>query len=84
MFRPAFLLLALVLVLTACSKLTLANYERVSVGMSYDEVVSILGKPTSCNDVLVTRSCRWGDEKRGVSVRFVGGKVLVRSADGLN
>lgn len=85
MIRTLVLLCFCCAALAGCgSKLTLANYERLSVGMPYDEVVGVLGKPDRCDDVLMTRSCRWGDAQRGVSVRFVGGRLLVRSADGLN
>ena len=38
---------AALLLLAACSKLTLANYDRVKVGMAYEEVTALLGKPAA-------------------------------------
>ena len=32
-------------VLSGCSKLTLENYNKISVGMEYDAVVELIGPP---------------------------------------
>lgn len=69
--------LGLFLVLLGCSKLTLDNYNRISVGMTYDEVVQLIGKPAKCDDLMGLRSCTWGDEARSVNVSFVDNKVLL-------
>ena len=37
----------LVLLLAACSKLTLENYDRLKSGMGYQEVKEILGAPAN-------------------------------------
>lgn len=75
--------MGLLLVLLGCSKLTLENYNKVAVGMSYDEVTALLGKPEKCDDVLGVRNCLWGDDKRSVNVSFVAGKVLLYSSSNL-
>lgn len=77
------LLLGLVLALVACSRLTLENYDKITVGMSYDEVTRLIGPPDQCDDVMGVRSCRWGDEKRSVHVNFVAGQVLLFSSSNL-
>jgi hypothetical protein len=51
--------------------------------MSVEEVTSILGEPDSCTEALFVRSCQWGDEKRNVSVNFVGGKVMLLTSHNL-
>jgi hypothetical protein len=66
-----------------CNQLTAENYAKVKVGMSYGEVTSILGAPTSCDEVAGFRSCRWGDEKRHAAVRFAGDKVLLHTAENI-
>lgn len=71
------LTLGLLLATAACSKLTLENYDKIEAGMSYEEVVALIGSPTECGDVLGVRSCTWGDETRFASVSFVGGKVVL-------
>lgn len=78
------LALLLVLFLWGCnSKLTLENYNKISMGMSYDEVTKLIGKPERCDDVLGMRNCRWGDDKTSVNVSFAGDKVLLFTAQNL-
>ena len=83
MTRRTLWVMGLALVLLGCSKLTIENYNRIEAGMPYDEVTALLGKPAQCDDVLGVRNCTWGDETRSVSVSFVGGKVLLFSANNL-
>jgi len=80
---PTFLLLGLMLALPGCSKLTLENYDKIAVGMPYDEVTRLIGPPDRCDDVMGVRSCRWGDEKRFIHVNFVAGQVLLFSSGNL-
>lgn len=68
------------LALLGCSKLTLENYNKISMGMEYDAVVELLGPPEKCDDILGVRSCQWGDETRSVQVNFVAGQVLIFSS----
>jgi hypothetical protein len=77
------LLVAIVSALAACSKLTMDHYNRVKLGMSYEEVRQILGAPERCSEALTIRNCEWGDEKRWARVNFVGDKVVLTSADNL-
>jgi len=69
--------------LSACSKLTTANYERISLGTSFDDVQGMLGTPTQCNDTLAMRACVWGDAARNIRVSFVAGKAVLFSAHNL-
>jgi hypothetical protein len=71
------------LLILGCSPLTQENYNKISVGMSYDEVTAVIGKPDSCDEVLGVRNCVWGDERRSVQVGFVADKVLLFSANNL-
>ena len=77
------MLAILAISLFGCSKLSLENYNKLKVGMPYEEVQTILGKPASCSEALFTRNCTWGDEKRNVAVVFVGGKVMLLSSTNL-
>lgn len=77
------LLLGLGLALSGCSKLTLENYNKITVGMPYDDVTRLIGSPDQCDDVMGVRSCRWGDEKRAIHVNFVAGQVLLFSSSNL-
>jgi len=82
--RTAAALAALILMVAGCSKLTPENYAKLKVGMTYSEVTAILGGPASCDDVAGFKSCRWGDDKRHVTVRFAGETVLLYSAENLH
>ncbi len=85
MKRMKWLVLLLVLFLWGCnSKLTQENYNQISMGMSYDQVVGLIGKPDKCDDVMGIRSCHWGDGKTVVSISFAGDKVLLFSAENLH
>jgi hypothetical protein len=77
------LMLGLLLTVLGCSKLTLENYNKITVGMQYDEVVRLIGQPDRCDDVMGVRSCQWGDEKRAIHVNFLAGQVLLFSSSNL-
>ena len=70
-------LVILAIILAGCSKLNKANYDKLNVGMGYEEVVKILGKPDSCADSLVAKSCIWGDDRKNITVNFIGDKVIL-------
>ncbi|MBA4742968.1 MAG: hypothetical protein H2060_09710 [Azoarcus sp.] len=74
---------ALLLALAACSKVTVENYDKLRAGQSYDEVQQLLGKPSECDDLLSARSCVWRSGKASVNVSFVGGQVILFTAQGL-
>ena len=75
--------MGLLLVMLGCSKITLENYNKISMGMSYDEVTQLIGSPDTCDDVMGVRNCLWGDEKRSINISFVGSKVLLFSSSNL-
>jgi len=85
MKRPARLLCltALTIALGACSKLTVENYDKLKMGMTYSEVKQLLGAPDKCNDVLTVKSCTWGDDKRFVQVSFVADQVILFNSSNL-
>jgi len=76
-------LIAALLLVTGCGKLTKDNYEKISMGMSYDEVVSILGDADECGGAVGVENCTWGGGEKYIKVNFVGKKVVLFSAKGL-
>jgi hypothetical protein len=76
-------ILALPLILTACTKVTKSNYEKLKVGMTYDEVEKILGKPAKCDEAMIAQVCTWGGEKRNITVSFIGKQVILYTGKGL-
>jgi len=65
------------------SSVSRENYNRLKMGMSYEEVITILGAGNTCDNAVGDRSCIWGDEKKNIGVQFVGGKVVFLTSKGL-
>jgi len=76
-------LIVIVLCLAACNRLTMENYDKLKAGMSYDEVIAIIGSPTKCSEALGIKICTWGDDQRFINVNFVGNKAVLTTADNL-
>lgn len=76
-------ILAMSLLLAACNSLSLANYDKLKMGMSYEEVSDIIGKTEGCNEALGTRTCTWGDAEKQVKVVFVANRATFFSHKGL-
>ena len=74
------LALSLLALLVGCSKVTMANYAKIKMGLTYDQVVAILGKPDNCSEALYVRSCVWGGEERNITVNFMADKVVLYSS----
>ena len=80
---PCLLVMATLLLASACdrsgSKLTSANYDQISMGMSKSQVETILGKPTSVEtkDMLIFKKTtyRYEDGKKFAMVTFKNDEV---------
>lgn len=70
-------------VLAGCSKLNQENYDKIKVGMDYQQVIEILGDPDKCDAALGTKSCLWGTEKKNIAIQFVADKVILPTMKGL-
>jgi hypothetical protein len=74
-----------VLLLAACSKVTQENFARVQDGMSEQEVAAILGSPAESASTSVLgisgTSSKWTGGDAVITVRFVNGKVALKSFD---
>jgi hypothetical protein len=71
------------LAITACSKVNEENFLKIRDGMSEEEVIALLGRPTESNSVTVLglsgTSARWLGGGAVISVQFVNGKVALKS-----
>lgn len=73
------------LLLSACSKLNMENYQQLKAGMTYQEVTQIIGDPDSCDENFGTRSCLWGDlEGKNIKANFINEKAIFFSHQKLN
>jgi len=82
-FGCVLICVALLSIVFGCSKLTPEAYDQLRVGMSFEEVVKILGQPDACEGALGFKECTWGDETRHIDVKFGGESVVFYSAKGL-
>ena len=73
-----------VLTIAGCDKVNKENYDKIKIGMSYEEVLGILGKPDTCQDpVMKTKSCIWGSSDKQIKIKFVVDTVAWRSSKGI-
>jgi uncharacterized protein YcfL len=83
--RNCFLVLLAALLITACSRVTQENFLKIQDGMSEQEVISLLGRPTEANSVNILgvsgTASRWVGNDAVIAVRFVNGKVALKSFD---
>ena len=74
---------AVLLVLAACSRITEENFSKIRNGMTQDEVYGILGSPAESSSTnvlgLTGTSAKWVSGDASISVRFVNGKVALKS-----
>ena len=77
------LALAALLLLAACSKVTQENFAKIQDGMSEQEVHALLGQPTESSSTQILgisgTSSRWAAGDTVITVRFVNGKVALKS-----
>ncbi len=77
-------LLGLMLVLImGCSKINQDNYNELKIGMLYDQVSALLGKPDECTAVLGAKHCVWGNKDKHIKVQFVGDQIIFFSSKGI-
>ena len=79
------LVLSALLLLAACSKVTQENFAKVQDGMTEQEVTAILGSPTESSSSSILgisgTSSKWVAGDAVILIRFVNGKVALRSFD---
>lgn len=73
-----------ILAFAGCSKVNRENYDKIKIGMSYEEVIGVIGKPDTCEEhILKTKSCMWGSSDKQIEIKFVGDFVSWRSSKGI-
>ena len=73
--------------LIACSqRVSEENYNKISSGMSFQEVVQILGKPTSTGKFalgeLSATTATWESDKGKVVIQFINNVVKLKNFSG--
>ena len=76
--------IASIVLLSACSKITKENYDKLELGMSKEEVQAVIGGSDSCDESLGTLTCVWGNKDgKHIKVRFVADAAITYSNSGL-
>ena len=83
--RNFLLALLAAFLIAACSRVTQENFLKIQDGMSEQEVISLLGRPTESNSVNLLgvsgTASRWTSRDAVIAVRFVNGRVAFKSFD---
>lgn len=74
---------ALILLFNGCSKVTKKNYDKIESGMSYEDVVKLIGKSEGCSETLGISSCEWKNGDANIVVTFVLDQVTIKTSDAL-
>lgn len=82
---PIILIICLtpMLILLGCSKINQENYDKLKVGMDYDEVLKILGKPDNCESILNMKNCIWEESSKSITIKIAANKVVFISSYGI-
>ena len=77
------IIVAMLALITGCSKVTTENYNKIKLGMESSEVEKILGKATKCDAILTAKQCVWTSGNKSIDIKFVSEKVVLFSNTGL-
>lgn len=76
---------ALLLMLSACSKVTPDNYGKLEAGMTQEEVHAVLGQPDDVSGggigALTLTTETWNGPKHVVKITFAGDKMTIKSIE---
>lgn len=71
------------LLLMACSKINQDNFAKIKHGMALEEVVKLLGEPTSSQTIDISgisgTSAVWKTDKVEIDIQFLNNRVSVKS-----
>ena len=69
--------------LAGCDRVNQENYNKLEMGMKYNDVVTLLGEPSQCDALLMAKSCVWGAESRQIDIKFADNIAILFSSTGL-
>lgn len=82
LIRKFLIILFLSLLITSCSKITQSNFDKIKPNMTLEEVVSILGEPTSSDSVNIAgisgTSAVWKSSNAEINIQFLNNRVTIK------
>jgi len=87
-YRPIILIILIIclvpmFILLGCSKINKENYDKLKVGLEYEEVLKIMGKPDECESALNMKNCIWEESSKSIKIIIVADKVFFLSSQGI-
>lgn len=83
MLRRVAVIIGLSLLLLACSKINQDNFAKIKHGMAFEEVIKLLGEPTSTQTIDISgisgTSAVWKSDKVEIDIQFLNNRVTVKS-----
>lgn len=77
-----FLTLAVVFLITGCSKITQSNFDKVKPNMTMQEVITILGEPSSSDSINIAgisgTSAVWQSNNAEINIQFLNNRVTIK------
>lgn len=71
------------LILIACSRVNQKNYDKIQPGMAMQDVVKILGEPTSTDSINIAgisgAAATWKNKDAVISIQFLNNQVTIKS-----
>ena len=83
MKKGYFIIAAFILLLNGCNNITKKNYDKIENGMSYEEVVKLLGEPEGCAETFGISNCEWKNKDAKIMITFISNKATIKIAEGL-
>jgi len=78
-----FVAICLCFFLLACSKVSQENFDKIKTNMTMQEVVAILGEPTSSESINIAgisgTSSVWKDQSAEIDIQFLNDRVTVKA-----
>ena len=77
------LAVSICLVVSACgSKVSQGNFNKIQVGMTFEEVTAILGPSTESSSVQISglsgTSSKWAGKEGTIQIQFLNGRVRIK------
>ncbi len=87
LFAAVILLLFILPLMIACSlepdRVTKENYDRLKLGMSYEQVSDILGLPADISTNFGLKQYTWVEKDRHIHAKFMGDSAVYYSSKNL-
>lgn len=77
-----FLSLVVIFFVTSCSKVTQSNFDKIKPNMTMQEVITILGEPSSSDSINIAgisgTSAVWKSHDAEINIQFLNNRVTIK------